>query len=77
MSEAENAKQEAFQEALRRRRAEKDAVDAIRRVKFISFSSYELNKNTLELSDATLNEFCFFLSLSIILSGYSIYKFIL
>lgn len=36
MAEAENAKREAFQEGIRRGKAEKDAIDAIRRVKFVS-----------------------------------------
>lgn len=32
MAEAENAKREAFEESIRRGKAEKDAIDAIRRV---------------------------------------------
>lgn len=34
MAEAENSRREAFEEALRRGKAEKDAIEAIRRVKF-------------------------------------------
>lgn len=37
MAEAEYARQEAFQEAARRGRAEKDAIDSIQRVKLMSF----------------------------------------
>jgi hypothetical protein len=33
MAEAENARREAFQESARRRKAEKVAIEAIRRVK--------------------------------------------
>lgn len=35
MAEAENAKREAFEEALRRGKAEKDVIDAMRRVKLV------------------------------------------
>lgn len=39
-TEAENAKREAFNEAVKRRRAEKDAIDAIRRVNIFSFTYF-------------------------------------
>ena len=34
MSEAENARREAFEESMRRRKAEKEAMEAIRKVGF-------------------------------------------
>lgn len=34
MAEADNSKREAFEESIKRRKAEKAAIDAIRRVKF-------------------------------------------
>lgn len=38
MAEAENSRREAFEEALRRGKAEKDAIESIRRVNFWAFS---------------------------------------
>ena len=35
MAEAENSRREAFEESMRRRKAEKDAIDAVRRVNFL------------------------------------------
>lgn len=37
MAEADNSKRDAFEESIRRRKAEKDAIEAKRRVKFKSF----------------------------------------
>lgn len=34
IAEAENSKREAFEESIRRRKAEKEAIEAIRRVQF-------------------------------------------
>lgn len=34
MAEAESSRREAFEESIRRRKAEKNAIEAIRRVKF-------------------------------------------
>lgn len=34
--EAETAKREAFEESMRRRKTEKDAIEAIRKVKFLA-----------------------------------------
>ena len=38
--EAETAKREAFEESMRRRKAEKDAIEAIRKVKFLARHSF-------------------------------------
>lgn len=44
MTEAENAKRDAFEESIRRRKAEKDAIDAKRRVNFTFFVSELVSK---------------------------------
>lgn len=43
MAEADNSKQDAFEESLRRRKAEKDAIEAKRRVNFVSLSCINQN----------------------------------
>ena len=40
MAEAVNSKRDAYQETVRRGNAEKNAIDAIRRVPFLLLSSY-------------------------------------
>lgn len=37
MAEAENFQREAYEESVRRKKAEKDVIDAIRRVKFLKY----------------------------------------
>ncbi|XP_050385351.1 U-box domain-containing protein 33 isoform X3 [Argentina anserina] len=56
MAEAENAKREAFEEAIRRGKAEKDAIDAIRRAKASEFLYNEELKQRKEIEDTVARE---------------------
>ncbi|XP_024175721.1 U-box domain-containing protein 33 isoform X1 [Rosa chinensis] len=56
MTEAENAKREAFEEAIRRGKAEKDAIDAIRRAKASEFLYNEELRQRKEIEDTVARE---------------------
>ncbi|XP_059651393.1 U-box domain-containing protein 33 isoform X2 [Cornus florida] len=52
MAEAENSKREAFEESIRRRKAEKDAIEAIRRAKASEILHYEEMRKRKEIEEA-------------------------
>ncbi|PQQ17296.1 hypothetical protein Pyn_08764 [Prunus yedoensis var. nudiflora] len=56
MAEAENAKREAFQEGIRRGKAEKDAIDAIRRAKASELLYNEELRQRKEIEEALARE---------------------
>ncbi|XP_008232891.1 PREDICTED: U-box domain-containing protein 33 [Prunus mume] len=56
MAEAENAKREAFQERIRRGKAEKDAIDAIRRAKASELLYNEELRQRKEIEEALARE---------------------
>lgn len=56
LAEAENSKKEAFQEAVRRGKAEKDAIDAIRRAKASEILYAEELKHRKDIEEALVRE---------------------